>query len=73
MTSLVTKTQVWPPIAQKASAQDVSFDWKGICALFRRLATWGRRQTLVQKPNSGFCLAQRYLKGFNQLRERSGL
>lgn len=47
ITSLVTKTQVRLPIAQKARTQEMSFDWKGIWALFRRLPAWGRRRTLV--------------------------
>ena len=73
---LVTETQVWLTISQKANIQEMSFDWKGIRALFRRLATWGEGGLFSKSQLWGFCLAQRFWKGFravNRLRECSGL
>lgn len=45
---VVTEPQVQLLIAQKANTQEMSFDWKGIWTLFRRLAT-GEEDRLLSK------------------------
>lgn len=52
------------PISGKAD-WEMSFDWKGIFELYSGGQKSAEKQTLVR----GFCLAIRFLKGFNQLRE----
>ena len=48
------QTQVWLSLAWEANTQEMSFDWKGTSALFRRLATWGEGGFLFKSPLPGF-------------------
>lgn len=70
----IAKTQVWLPSAQKTNTQETSFEWKGIGALFKSLATWEEGRLLSKCQLQGFCLAKRFYSSlFNQLRECSDL
>lgn len=65
----VPEPQVGLPVPPKADTGEKSFAWKGIGALFRRLATW-REGTLLSKGQlRGFCLAQGFIKGFRAVNQ----
>lgn len=72
----ITETQVWLLNAQKANTQEMTFDWKGIQAVFMMPVIWGEGELLSKNQLQDFCLAQKFLKGFravNQLRKCSSL
>lgn len=69
----VTDTQVWLPITQQVNTQEMSFEWKGIIALFRRLIIWGEGELLSKGQLQGFCLTQGFLKELGQLISRGSI